>query len=87
MISNSILAKQRVGKIIFDILLNTIGYSLIFALFSWDKIYYIIKKRGNDNSVYFKLKYKDSLYISRENYIGIYKKCSIPKFFGKRTFF
>jgi len=48
-----ILEKQRYSKKIIGIILNSICNIVIFILFSWDKIYYIFKKEGNNQYVYF----------------------------------
>jgi len=47
------LSKQRYEKVIFESILCSICYSVIFTLFSWDKIYYIIKGEGDDAISYF----------------------------------
>ncbi|ORX56013.1 hypothetical protein BCR36DRAFT_175699 [Piromyces finnis] len=39
-----ILNNQRYERVIFETLLNTICYIIVFLFFSWDKLYYIIKK-------------------------------------------
>ncbi|ORX64425.1 hypothetical protein BCR32DRAFT_273116 [Anaeromyces robustus] len=44
---------QRKTKIIFEVLLNTICYLTVFILFSWDKVYYILKNQGDDPTIYF----------------------------------
>ncbi|ORX49040.1 hypothetical protein BCR36DRAFT_413035 [Piromyces finnis] len=52
-ITYCILGEQRLTKIYIDFSLNTICYFSIFITFSWDKIYYILKKQGNDSTHYF----------------------------------
>ena len=37
----------------FNHILNGLCYLIISALFSWDKIYYILTKKGNDQESYF----------------------------------
>lgn len=36
-----------------NIIFNTICYLTMFILLSWDKIYYIMKKEGNNSTIYF----------------------------------
>ncbi|ORX45341.1 hypothetical protein BCR36DRAFT_358228, partial [Piromyces finnis] len=61
-ISFAILNKQIYGKVVFDYVSNTIAYLVIFIMFSWDKIYYISIKEGNNTNVYFLFKrYKKCL--------------------------
>ncbi|OUM56276.1 hypothetical protein PIROE2DRAFT_19184 [Piromyces sp. E2] len=55
-ISFIILSNQKYNKYIFDTTLNSIGYLILFILFSWDKVYYIFKKQGNDPRKYFIIK-------------------------------
>lgn len=38
---------------IIGIILNLICYLIIFICFSWDKLYYIITKNGNNSNLYF----------------------------------
>jgi len=40
-----------------------IAYIVIFILFSWDKIYYIIRKEGNNTNVYFHIKHYEKCII------------------------
>jgi len=61
MMGFTFLGNQRHAKTVFEATLNSIGYIIIFMLFSWDKIYYVMKKEGNDSNKYFK--------------ITVYKKC------------
>jgi len=72
------LSKQHYERIIFETVLNYVGYIVMYALFSWDKLYYIIKKKGNEVDVYFKLKIDDPM-INKEDFIKIYERCSILK--------
>lgn len=39
--------------IILECVANSICYLTFFVFFSWDKIYYIIKRQGNDPNTYF----------------------------------
>jgi len=68
--------KQRRFEILFEYALNLTGYIIIFILFSWDKIYYIIKKEGDNIDNYFVFKNRGMYKIQKEKYIEIYKRCS-----------
>jgi len=59
-ISYIILKNQRFEKVLFDVTLNMIAYLVIFILFSWDKIYYILRKEGNNIKHYEKCILHDS---------------------------
>ncbi|KAL6596849.1 hypothetical protein U3516DRAFT_565114 [Neocallimastix sp. 'constans'] len=48
-----IFRNNYITKIFYELTINTIAYITLFLLLSWDKIYYIIKKKGNDPTVYF----------------------------------
>ncbi|KAG4095661.1 hypothetical protein H8356DRAFT_944737 [Neocallimastix lanati (nom. inval.)] len=52
----AVLSDERFKKIAFELILNNIGYFIIFILFSWDKIYYILKKEGDDCNIYFRFR-------------------------------
>jgi len=51
---------------------------MIFILFSWDKLYYILIKKGNDIDVYFKFS-KNNNTIKKEEFINLYKFNSLIK--------
>jgi len=51
-------------------------YLALFGIFSWDKLYYIITKKGNDPQVYFKYRNIKDLNMTRENFIEVYKRSS-----------
>jgi len=72
------LEKQHHERIIFETILNFIGYLMIFILFSWDKLYYILIKKGNDIDVYFKFS-KNNNTIKKEEFINLYKFNSLIK--------
>jgi len=63
MIGFTFLGNQRHAKTVFEATLNTIDYLVIFILFSWDKVYFIVKKEGDNPNKYFK--------------ITVYKKCLV----------
>jgi len=65
-ISFSILNNQKYVRVIFENILNSMCYLTLFIGLSWDKVYYIYKKKGNDPKIYFK--------ISKR-----YKKCFVHK--------
>ncbi|ORX46842.1 hypothetical protein BCR36DRAFT_356203 [Piromyces finnis] len=44
---------QRIAKFKLSLYVNSIGYFIIYILFSWDKVYYIMKKEGNVTFNYF----------------------------------
>ncbi|ORX77658.1 hypothetical protein BCR32DRAFT_270514 [Anaeromyces robustus] len=78
-ISITTLNNERFGKTVFEIFSNSLGFLIIFVLFSWDKIYYIIKKEGNDNKNYFILRSKEKCVLHnsyRYKYIDFYNLCS-----------
>jgi len=56
LISFTFLDNQKYARVAFDTSLNSIGFFVLFLCYSWDKVYYIVKKAGNDPRVYFKLK-------------------------------
>ena len=72
------MEKQHHERIIFETILNFIGYLMIFILFSWDKLYYILIKKGNDIDVYFKFS-KNNNTIKKEEFINLYKFNSLIK--------
>ncbi|OUM59806.1 hypothetical protein PIROE2DRAFT_14574 [Piromyces sp. E2] len=53
-ITISFLEDQRYEQIIFEIILNSICYLTFFLLFSWNKVYYIIRNKDIDSHLYFK---------------------------------
>jgi len=57
-------------KTVFNILLNMIGYMIIFIALSWDKIYYTITNQGNDCSKYFIWKMKEQCIIHKSYTCG-----------------
>jgi len=40
-----------------------IAYFIVFVIFSWDKIYYIVIKKGNDTNTYFLIKHYEKCII------------------------
>jgi len=53
------LGNQIYAKIVCEGFFNSITYLIVFILFSWDKVYYIIRKEGNEKYNYFRItKYK-----------------------------
>jgi len=55
-ISYVVLSKQRYSKIIFDTLLNTSAYFIIFIIFIWKILYCIIQENGNNTQMYYILR-------------------------------
>jgi len=51
--------KQRYSKVIFDVTLNSICYFILYLSLIWDKLYYIIKKEGDNSFNYFLLYHHD----------------------------
>ena len=64
------LKNQRFNKIIIETILNSISSIGIFLLFSWDKVYYIIKKEGNNPMVYFIYKRHEECLKHKSTYCG-----------------
>ncbi|ORX47929.1 hypothetical protein BCR36DRAFT_294518, partial [Piromyces finnis] len=59
---------------LFNQILNGICYLTIIILFSWDKIYYIITKKGNNSEYYFySLKMDDFPSLQKLYYCGYTK--------------
>ncbi|OUM62446.1 hypothetical protein PIROE2DRAFT_11296 [Piromyces sp. E2] len=69
-ISYLLLKDQRFRKIIIEIVLNTISCIGVFIIFSWDKIYYIIKKEGNNPMIYFVYKRHEECLVHRSTFCG-----------------
>jgi len=68
--SFNIFVNQRWSRVIFDLTFNSLCYFSIFICFSWDKIYYVITKKGNDVKNYFILKRHELCGIHNSNICG-----------------
>ncbi|ORX54261.1 hypothetical protein BCR36DRAFT_410804 [Piromyces finnis] len=69
------LREERYERITFESILNFIGYMILFIFYSWDKIYYIIKNRGNEMDIYFKLS-AEEFTDNKEDFMKIYENCN-----------
>ncbi|ORX56016.1 hypothetical protein BCR36DRAFT_467070, partial [Piromyces finnis] len=58
-----IFHNQTYTSIIFKASLNSLCYFILFLLFSWDKVYYILKNKGNDAKNYFIFNSRDKCVI------------------------
>jgi len=75
--SFNIFINQRWSRVIFDLIFNSLCYFCMFICFSWDKIYYVIRKKGNDVKNYFLFKKHDLCNIHNSYTCGC--KLNIPK--------
>ncbi|ORX56024.1 hypothetical protein BCR36DRAFT_281085, partial [Piromyces finnis] len=63
-----IFKKQRYTMIILENIANSICYLTFFIFFSWDKVYYIMKKQGDNTSVYFIVYEKNEICFIHNSY-------------------
>ncbi|OUM57794.1 hypothetical protein PIROE2DRAFT_17107 [Piromyces sp. E2] len=69
-ISIIFLQNYAKARIYVETLLNSIGYFIILITFSWDKVYYILKKQGNEAYTYFVFKRHEQCHIHKSTCCG-----------------
>ncbi|ORX37497.1 hypothetical protein BCR36DRAFT_313656, partial [Piromyces finnis] len=57
-------------KIYVETILNSIGYFIIFITFSWDKVYYILNRQGNEAYTYFIFQQHEQCLIHKSKCCG-----------------
>jgi len=67
-------------RIYAETIINSIGYFIILFTFSWDKVYYIFKKQGNDTYTYFVYKRHERCILHKSTCCGCKLKISNEHF-------
>ncbi|ORX58410.1 hypothetical protein BCR36DRAFT_343580 [Piromyces finnis] len=64
------LNDQAYSRSIFEKILNSVSVLVIFILFSWDKLYYILKSEGNIQRNYFRVTKYNRCILHNSRYCG-----------------